>query len=100
MPVAQKKTLQQNITAATSTIGTMCSGSGMAEVVHDMVLRSLGKQTGLRYSCECVPFKRQYLHTVVHKAAQSACCFADMMELSSGFGTRAVHTERTKRHVP
>ena len=49
------------ITASTSSSSTSCSGSGMAEVAHDLLFRSLGGTPYLCHSCKIIGFKREHL---------------------------------------
>ena len=73
-------------------MASMCSGSGMAELIHHCLAKSIGKQSRLLFSCECVPFKQVLLHQV-HEVVGSpdACCFKEFAELSSGVGNCAAH---------
>ena len=83
------------ITASTSSLSTSCSGSGMAEVAHDLLFRSLGGTPYLCHSCEMIGFKREHLMRTVHTALQAehACCFQEFGELSSGTAKCSVHKE-------
>ena len=83
------------ITASTSSLSTSCSGSGMAEVAHDLLFRSRGGTPYLCHSCEMIGFKREHLMRTVHTALQAehACCFQEFGELSSGTAKCSVHKE-------
>ena len=83
------------ITASTSSLSTSCSGSGMAEVAHDLLFRSLGGTPYLCHSCEIIGFKREHLMRTVHTAlqAEDAYCVQEFGELSSGTAKCSVHKE-------
>ena len=80
---------------STSSLSTSCSGSGMTEVAHDMLIRSLGGTPYLSHSCEMIGFKREHLMQTVHTAVQAerACCFHEFGELSRGMARCAVHNQ-------
>ena len=46
----QQATLKDHVTTQTVAFGTMCSGSGMAEIVHDFLLRAIGKSSSRQFS--------------------------------------------------
>ena len=83
------------ITASTSSLSTSCSGSGMAEVAHDMLFRSLGGTPYLSHACEMIGFKREHLMQTVHAALQAehVCCFKEFGELSTGTAMCSVHKQ-------
>ena len=50
----EQRMARSAVTASTSSLSTSCSGSGMTEVVHDMLFRSLGGTPYLSHSCEMI----------------------------------------------
>ena len=91
----EQRMARSAVTASTSSLSTSCSGSGMTEVVHDMLFRSLGGAPYLSHSCEMIGFKREHLMQTVHTAVQAerACCFHEFGELSRGMALCAVHNQ-------
>ena len=91
----EQRMARSAVTASTSSLSTSCSGSGMTEVVHDMLFRSLGGTPYLSHACEMIGFKREHLMQTVHTAVQAerACCFHEFGELSRGMALCAVHNE-------
>ena len=91
---AQKITIKENLKANEATFTSMCSGTGMAEVVfhalHELVEP---KALSVHHSCEIVPFKQGFLSCIVHPALQvsDSCVFKDIQELSLGSGSCAAH---------
>ena len=83
------------VTDSTSSLLSSCSGSGMTEVVHDMLFRSLGGTPYLSHSCEMIGFKREHLMQTVHTAVQAerACCSHEFGELSRGMALCVVHNQ-------
>ena len=91
----EQRMARSAVTASTSSLSTSCSGSGMTEVVHDMLFRSLGGTPYLSHSCEMIGFKREHLMQTVHTAVQAerACCFHEFGELSRGMALCVVHNQ-------
>ena len=91
----EQRMARSAVTASTSSLSTSCSGSGMTEVVHDMLFRSFGGTPYLSHSCEMIGFKREHLMQTVHTAVQAerACCFHEFGELSRGMALCAVHNQ-------
>ena len=75
-----------------NSIGSMCSGSGMAELVHHVLASAVGSSTVLKFSCEQVPFKQEVLKTV-HAAVGcgDACIYQDFASMHTGVGKCAAH---------
>jgi hypothetical protein len=57
----EKERALLNINAQTTSLATMCSGSGMAELAHHCLMTSVGKSTALKHACEMIPFKCSHL---------------------------------------
>ena len=89
----EKRRARSVVMPSTSSLATSCSGSGMAELVHDLLFRSFGGAPELKSPCEMVGFKRQHLMQTVHTAlkAENACCLKELGDLSSGVAACSVH---------
>ncbi len=94
----QRAALQKNITRATSTLASMCSGSGMAELVHHALFEYIGKQSNLFFSCEKVEWKQKHLRETVHRLVghSDACVFADFAEINQPLSECAVHGRKCR----
>lgn len=72
---------------------TMCSGSGMAEVVHHCLMSFLGQKTIVSLACESNPWKRKHLRQTVHPlvGARDTCTFHLYGDLVHGSATCCTH---------
>ena len=91
----ERGTIRSNLRNYDSTLATMCSGTGMGEIVFHAINALVEKQEAhLFHACEIVPFKQKHLMNVVAPALNStrSCLFKDFADLPSGAGTCVVHS--------
>ena len=63
------------------------SGSGVAELGHNLVMELLGNQPVLDFSCEIEKAKQQFLANIVHSHMQSGASFCmETLIISKGRG--------------
>ena len=93
---SQKQALEQNITEVTSTVASMCSGSGMAELTHHALLQSLGIRSRLLFSCEVVAWKQKHLETIHTIVGSPGCVFQDFQDINQTMAPCAVHGQKCR----
>ena len=87
----------QNMEEWPGTVASMCSGTGMAEIVFHAVRTLTGSgHAEIIHSCEMVAFKQKHLMNCVAPALGSceSCIFNDFGELPQGAGACVVHARR------
>ena len=78
-------------------LATACSGSGMAELAHQIIMEHAKQPALLDFSCENDKAKQRYLSAVVHPhfdpgtTNTSPCCFDTINELGSGVAKCCTH---------
>ena len=93
---SQKQALEQNITEVTSSVASMYSGSGMAELTHHALLQSIGIRSRLLFSCESVAWKQKHLETIHTIVGSPACVFQDFQDISKTTAPCAVHGQNCR----
>ena len=81
---------------ARRTLSSACSGSGMAEVAHAVLMEMLGVDSKLVFSCEKESWKQRHLQECVHDKLDPnsiGCLFSDLSDLASGKGHCIIHSE-------
>ena len=79
-------------------MSSACSGSGVAELAHMLLMRRLGKPAIVDFSCEVEKPKQEYLSKIIHPHVSSApskstspCCFDDISHLGRGAARCCIH---------
>ncbi len=93
-PALQKAVAANLVDKKTTSLASMCSGSGTAEMVHHCFTTFLGKTTDLKFSCESVPWKRAHLGNVLDDVldCRKACLFREFGELDRGMAVCDAHS--------
>ena len=87
-------------------LGTLCSGSGMAEIAHHCLLSSLGVEPRCLHACENVAWKQKHLLQNVAPrlcgpGADTPCLYADITGTPAGITRCEAHKKECEvpQHV-
>lgn len=90
--------LSSELKARSLNLSSGCSGSGMAEAAHFLLMGALGAEAPASFACEKVKGKQAFIANVVQRATRSShCIFDEMADLPSGVGICYVHTPSSRQ---
>ena len=91
---SQLAKLQHNLCSRTWRVSSACSGTGVAELTHACVCDKANAALELDFSCEKVPYKRQFISNCLRYIVEDEgehCIFNDLLELKNGIARCSQH---------